>query len=386
MPAEVVGSLYEPGDRRREQGYTVVYWGICLGAVLGPIVCSAIGRHFGMRYGFSAAGVGMLIALVTFVYGQRYFPVERDPHRFNHLREKVAPWLTLENLIYLVALVSVVVFWQLLRMYEFVSGILVWFGLCLGLFITYFAFRRCERQERDQMLVIGTIVFFSVIYSVVNYQLFGSLILFLDRYVDRVVAGNEIPAPMFISTSSVIALLLAPLVAYFWVRLRRIGSDPNPAFKIGLGLIAPGLSYMVPLLAVAVVGSTESMSLGWIVLLAIVLVVGEICLVPVAQSVISTIAPRRNRRHDVGLFRVCDRPGRKPGRGGSRATDRRRSGRERDDRRLRGGDERVRICVQLSRHPRYGGGLRCADDQMLLAHAVESSVTTCWTASHATRS
>lgn len=143
------------------------------------------------------------------------------------------------------------------------------------------------------MLAIGTIVFFTVIYSIVNSQLFSSLILFFDRYVDRFVGGVEVPASMVISMSSAIALILAPLLSFLWIRLRRVGKDPNPSVKIAIGLTATGLSYLVPLLAVTILGPTQSMSVAWIFLLAVALVVGEVCLVPTSQSVISTIAPRR---------------------------------------------------------------------------------------------
>ena len=35
----IVGELYEPGDPRRDSGFTIFYMGINLGAALGPLAC-----------------------------------------------------------------------------------------------------------------------------------------------------------------------------------------------------------------------------------------------------------------------------------------------------------------------------------------------------------
>ena len=59
-----VGSLYAPGDRRRDRAFSIFYVGINLGAFLAPLVCGTLGESYGWHYGFAAAGVGMTIGLV----------------------------------------------------------------------------------------------------------------------------------------------------------------------------------------------------------------------------------------------------------------------------------------------------------------------------------
>mgnify|MGYP006346033615 CR=1 FL=1 len=63
----MVGKLYAPGDARRDSGFTIFYMGINAGALVAPIICSAwIGANYGYRWGFFAAGTGMLLGLVVF--------------------------------------------------------------------------------------------------------------------------------------------------------------------------------------------------------------------------------------------------------------------------------------------------------------------------------
>ena len=61
-----VGSLYAPGDPRREPAYSIYYLGINIGAFLAPLIAGTLGGEVGWRYGFMAAGIGMLVSLAIF--------------------------------------------------------------------------------------------------------------------------------------------------------------------------------------------------------------------------------------------------------------------------------------------------------------------------------
>lgn len=66
-----VGRLYPINDPRRDGAYTIFYMGINVGAFLAPIVCGALrnAEGLGFKYGFAAAGVGMLLGLVVYLLG-----------------------------------------------------------------------------------------------------------------------------------------------------------------------------------------------------------------------------------------------------------------------------------------------------------------------------
>ena len=69
-----VGSLYAPGDTRRDSAYSIFYVGINIGAFLSPLVCGTLGETVGWHYGFAAAGVGMLFALAVYLCGLQHAP------------------------------------------------------------------------------------------------------------------------------------------------------------------------------------------------------------------------------------------------------------------------------------------------------------------------
>src|SRR5262249_48105035 len=62
----IVGELYPEGGSRRDAGFSIFYMGINIGALLAPIITGYLGEKVGWHYGFGAAGVGMVIGLITF--------------------------------------------------------------------------------------------------------------------------------------------------------------------------------------------------------------------------------------------------------------------------------------------------------------------------------
>ena len=82
----MVGQLYPEGDARRDAGFTIFYMGVNLGALLAPLVCGWLGQRVGWKYGFGAAGVGMVLGLLVYLWGRdTYLPGigvrgKRDPN------------------------------------------------------------------------------------------------------------------------------------------------------------------------------------------------------------------------------------------------------------------------------------------------------------------
>ncbi|MCL6504763.1 MAG: peptide MFS transporter [Pirellulales bacterium] len=67
-----VGRLYAPNDGRRDGAYTIFYMGINLGAFLSPLVCGWLAERTlgGYHSGFTMAGIGMVMGLLIYVFGQ----------------------------------------------------------------------------------------------------------------------------------------------------------------------------------------------------------------------------------------------------------------------------------------------------------------------------
>ena len=71
-----VGMLYAQGDARRDRAYSIFYVGTNLGAFIAPLIAGTLGEEVGWSYGFGAAGVGMLLALIVYCWGWKDLPKE----------------------------------------------------------------------------------------------------------------------------------------------------------------------------------------------------------------------------------------------------------------------------------------------------------------------
>jgi POT family proton-dependent oligopeptide transporter len=117
----IVGKLYPENDPRRDSGFTLFYAGINVGAMFASLICAFLGETYGWKYGFGAAGVGMVAGLIMFIWGQKYLYGHAAPTNPGLLRERIAG-LSREWWIYLGSFAGVAVVWQLIQRTATVHG------------------------------------------------------------------------------------------------------------------------------------------------------------------------------------------------------------------------------------------------------------------------
>ena len=52
----------------RQSGFTLFYMSINLGSIIGFFICGYLGENIGWHYGFGAAGIGMALGLIQYIY------------------------------------------------------------------------------------------------------------------------------------------------------------------------------------------------------------------------------------------------------------------------------------------------------------------------------
>ncbi|NIA26666.1 MAG: MFS transporter, partial [Desulfobulbaceae bacterium] len=111
----IVGKLYAKDDPRRDSGFTIFYMGINIGSFAATLLCGWLGETYGWSYGFGAAGIGMIIGLISFSYGQRFLHGHAEPSDPEQLKQKVFGPISREWSIYLLSLPVLGVFWILVQ-------------------------------------------------------------------------------------------------------------------------------------------------------------------------------------------------------------------------------------------------------------------------------
>lgn len=252
----MVGQLYQPGDPRRDSGFTLYYMAINIGALLGPLACAwvAADPRYGWPYGFGTAGLAMLAGMVFYLWARRSrlqgigLPPARRGEPAGSAGHSHPP---------------------------------------------------LTREERNRILAIGMITIFVVFFWLAFEQAGSSLNVFAARRTDRALGGwlgdllprREIPAAWFLAVNPLFVLLLAPFVAALW---RRLGPRaPSTPAKMALGLALLGVAYVFVVIGAARSDGGTLVSPWFLVAFYLVYSCGELCFLPVGISFVSQTAPAR---------------------------------------------------------------------------------------------
>jgi len=238
LPSQI-NDLYAAGDPRRGRAYNVYYVGLNIGGFLAPLVCGTLGELYGWHYGFGAAGIGMLIGLMIYVFGRKYLPPEppRLPPAAVPAQEARADRRR------------------------------VWW-LLLGVGIAATIFRGAYEQ-------VG-----------------NTLPLWIDTGVDRAWGAASIPMTWFQSLNPLLVIAMTPLLLMVWRRRAATGHESPPAIRMAIGALIVAAAYVM-LAAVALSAGDARVGWGWLVAFFVVLTLGELYILPTGLGLFARLAPPR---------------------------------------------------------------------------------------------
>ncbi|MGA9203637.1 MAG: peptide MFS transporter [Pseudolabrys sp.] len=228
-----VGSLYAPGDRRRDRAFSIFYVGINLGAFLAPLVCGTLGEELGWHYGFVAAGVGMSLGLLIYLAATPHLP--RDA-----FEKRVESWAKLDT-----------------KSWEAIAALLLLFAPVSLFWATY------EQQG-------------------------NTIALWADEFTDRHFLGGEIPVTWFQAFNPFMIFAFTPFIVALWRWQGK--NEPSTSTKLGMGCLINALAYLVMVAAAWSAGSGKASWL-WLFLYFVVITIGELYLSPTSLSLVTKIAP-----------------------------------------------------------------------------------------------
>ncbi|MCJ7591531.1 MAG: peptide MFS transporter [Woeseiaceae bacterium] len=346
----IVGKLYSQDDPRRDGGFTIFYMGINIGSFTATLLCGWLGETFGWRYGFGAAGIGMIIGLCTFMYGQRYLMGHAEPSEPEKLKKRVLGPINVEWAIYLLSLPFLGVFWLLVQhepvvlltqnvflilsivgliLYSMVhskkdsnntvayiiaalavvSGIYavgvnlhfipgsealaeyVLYGsiILIVAFVAY-GFMTHYSPEFTRTVVLMILILSTVVFWALFEQSAGSMTLYADRVVDRSLGDTTFTAAQFGSLNAGFIMLLAIPFATLWVWLAKRNLEPNTAIKFGLGIVQAGLGFGALVFGAQYPNEAGQVAMIWLILAYLLHTTGELCLSPVGLSAVTKLS------------------------------------------------------------------------------------------------
>ena len=249
----MVGGLYPGKDQRRDNGFMIFYIGINVGAALGMILVAIIGDQYGWHYGFGLAGIGMILGLVVFLWGQKYL-------------QGIGDFKKAES------------------------------GQVIDLK------KPLTKIEKDQMLVLFLSFLIIIVFWGAYEQAGGLMTIYTQQKTDRFVLGWEIPGGAFQAAAAIYILILGIPIAFLWDQWKKKGKESSALFKMAIGVIIMGLGFLFMSAASAQYEANGESAIYWLLLAYLFHVIGELSASPVALSFITKLAPVKYASFMMGAF------------------------------------------------------------------------------------
>jgi POT family proton-dependent oligopeptide transporter len=309
----IVGQLYTQQDVRRDAAFSLFYQGINLGAFLGPIITGFLVQDERFRavligwglnpssawhWGFGAAGVGMTLGLVQYVFGWRYLgtaglrpPTASSPEMYARAKRQAITWIGVGAVVIALlafAMITGAVLVTSARVTTVYTIIL--FTVTVAIFGSLFMRSEWTPVERRRFYMIGMYFIAAALFWSVFEQAGSTLNLFaVDKTNNVAPAYGAFPSVWWQSVNAVLIVLLAPV--YAWLFLRLAHRQPSTPTKFALGLIGVGLGflYLVPGAQIAETG--VKVGISWLFMVYLIHTLAELWLSPVGLSAMTKLAP-----------------------------------------------------------------------------------------------
>jgi POT family proton-dependent oligopeptide transporter len=304
----IVGDLYPEGGSRRDAAFSIFYMGINIGALLAPLITGYLGERVGWHYGFGAAGVGMVIGLITFR--------ARQGATLGDIGERPAATADEQRKVKLVVVGALVVIFGVIL--AAMAGVLTinpvsiaekMSIVMLALALIYFAYLffggGLTGDEKKRVAVIVVLFLFATVFWAAFEQAPTSLNLFARDYTDRTVGGWEMPTLWLQSFNSLFVIALAPVFAALWTTLGRRNRDFSSPAKFSFGLLFAGLGFLLMVPAAQHIvdgGGVVRVAMWWLIGSYFLQTLGELSLSPVGLSSMTKLAPMKFKGQMMGVW------------------------------------------------------------------------------------
>lgn len=246
-----VGSLYKPEDNRRADAFQIYYLAINAGVIISPLIVGTLGENKGWHWGFGAAGIGMLISIIIYLFGLKHYP-KSVIEKVNKGEKK--PPLSAED-------------WKMVGLLTLIVPV----------------------------LAIGMLP---------NQQIFNAYLLWGDKDFNLMWNGSKLPTTWLVTLDSIVSVTFLALVALFFRWYGTKWKEPDEITKIIIGTFIAMLGMFCLVAAEMTKGADGKIGLFWPVMFHFVNSIGFAMVLPIALALFMRLAPLQMVGLVTGIFNI----------------------------------------------------------------------------------
>ena len=354
----LLGNIYNTDELKpkKDIAFNIFYMGVNIGAFTCNFVAAYLRNNYNWGYAFTAAGIGMILGMIWFAFGQKYIkqgdvikPVQKEDMAMSKIIlyvfvpaiiAGIIGWMIPGNLIgsdsndaFIFACVPIIIFyysiWARCRGFDKkrVGTLFTLFGVAIIFWNIYnqnstaltiwadtYSFREPPPDAEKLLIPFGFLEKVNtnpMQVPVIDAQFRTSLgadgkvktVTGLNPYFQNLpkekwpAEGDDlklISTEIYQSINPFWIILLTPVIVGLFGFLRARGKEPSTPSKFAWGTIIAGLSSLVMVIACLSTNIYQSkVSSAWIFATYGVFTVSELFMSPVGLSLVSKVAPKR---------------------------------------------------------------------------------------------
>lgn len=297
----MVGGLYKDGDEKRDNGFTIFYMGINLGALITNFIGGTLAEKIGWHWGFVTAGLGMIASTIWFFtretsvqQKESHYSIGLRPNDDGNVKNRLdrTDWSKIILNTIGISLIILLIIYGLLSIPSNITEIIGFTVVAVGLaYLGYTIFVNTSgKTEWSRVGVIFVLAFFNIAFWSGFEQAGTSFNTFANESTNRLIGSWEIPASWFQSINALFIVVLAPIFTIIWDKLSAKKLNPRTPNKFGFSLVFLSLGFLV----MGIADDKAQMGLIsplWLVMVYLLHTVGELCMSPVGLSMITKLSP-----------------------------------------------------------------------------------------------
>ena len=309
--SEMVGSLYNEGDVRRDSGFTIFVFGINLGSLIAPFAVSGMQSAFNFHAGFSLAAIGMFIGLIFYWYGGNKYLSKDSLYPDDPLEPGDAKKLSFRVLIGVIAFALILLIMKVFNALTISTFITLLSIIAVLTPVAYFAVmltsKKVTKQERSRVWAYVPLFIAAAIFWAIEEQGSVVLALFAESQTNNHFLGLNINPANYQSLNPLFILIYTPIFATMWTKLGK--KQPSSPSKFAIGMIFAGISYLFMVVPVAMFGPHAAVSPLWLVGSWAIVEIAELLISPIGLSVTTKLAPKAFQSSMMSMWFLADSAG-----------------------------------------------------------------------------
>ncbi len=251
--AAQVGALYRPGDKRNASAFQIFLLAVQIAVIVSPLVCGTLGQKVAWHWGFDAAGVGMLIGLVTYLAGRKWLPPEPVRGAATEKADKLP----------------------------------------------------LTRREWGRVAILVGIIPILMLTIIGNQQISNGFPLWSDKHMDLVMFGWQVPTTWLQMVDAVVSFVTMLLSIAFWRWWSKRRREPDEMIKMAIGTLIAATGPGAMMIAGGIVDSThQRVGFSWTLAYTILNDIGFANILPVGLALYSRAAPKQIVGLVIGIYYV----------------------------------------------------------------------------------